>query len=57
MAGAAFGAPPPGPAAPPPPAGPQPDLADQLRKLADLRDAGVLTEKEFAAQKTRLLGG
>jgi hypothetical protein len=57
MAGAAFGAPPLGPAAPPPPAGPQPDLADQLRKLADLRDAGVLTEEEFAAQKTRLLGG
>ena len=48
-AGAAFGA----PAAPP--AAPQPDLADQLRKLADLRDAGVLTEEEFAAQKAKLL--
>jgi hypothetical protein len=56
MAGAAFGAPPPAPAAPPPSAGPQPDLADQLRKLADLRDAGVLTEDEFAAQKAKLLG-
>ncbi|MGY1815408.1 PH domain-containing protein [Blastococcus sp. SYSU D00820] len=49
------------PAAPPPPAPsgpaePQPDLADQLRKLAELRDAGILTEEEFAAQKARLLG-
>ncbi len=52
-AGAAFGA----PAGPPPQAGPQPDLADQLRKLADLRDAGILTEAEFAAQKAKLLGG
>jgi hypothetical protein len=52
MAGAAFGA----PTAPPPPAQPQPDLADQLRKLADLRDAGILTEEEFAAQKAKLLG-
>jgi hypothetical protein len=35
---------------------PQLDLADQLRKLADLRDAGILTEDEFAAQKAKLLG-
>jgi hypothetical protein len=47
---------PPAPAAPPPPAEPQLDLADQLRKLADLRDAGILTEEEFAAQKAKLLG-
>jgi hypothetical protein len=53
-AGAAFGAP--APAAAPPPAEPQPDLADQLRKLADLRDAGILTDEEFAAQKAKLLG-
>jgi hypothetical protein len=52
MAGAAFGAPAPAAA---PPAAPQPDLADQLRKLADLRDAGVLTDDEFAAQKAKLL--
>ncbi len=32
-----------------------PLVADELRKLADLRDAGVLTEEEFAAQKARLL--
>jgi Short C-terminal domain len=31
-------------------------LADELRKLAELRDAGVLTEAEFDAQKARLLG-
>lgn len=32
-----------------------PDLAEQLKKLAELRDAGVLTEEEFAAKKTDLL--
>ena len=32
-----------------------PDLADQLGKLARLRDAGVLTEGEFAAKKADLL--
>lgn len=31
-------------------------LADELRKLADLRDAGVLSAAEFDAQKARLLG-
>jgi hypothetical protein len=53
MAGMQPSPPPPAPA-PAPPAG---DLADQLRKLADLRDQGVLTEEEFAAQKARLLAG
>lgn len=33
----------------------QPDVADQLAKLATLRDSGVLTEDEFAAAKTELL--
>jgi len=32
-----------------------PSVADELRKLADLRDAGVLTEAEFQAQKSRLV--
>lgn len=32
-----------------------PDLADQLGKLAALRDSGVLSEAEFAAQKAKLL--
>jgi hypothetical protein len=51
-----FGAPPVAQPAPPPaPAEPQPDLADRLRKLADLRDAGILTDEEFAAQKAKLL--
>jgi hypothetical protein len=43
----------------PPPtaaAAPQPDLVEQLRKLGELRDAGILTEDEFAAQKAKLLG-
>lgn len=31
-------------------------VADELRKLADLRDAGVLTPAEFEKQKSRLLG-
>jgi len=45
-----------GTAVPQQPTAPGVDLADQLRKLAELRDAGVLTEEEFAAQKSRLLG-
>ncbi len=31
------------------------DLPDQLRKLAVLRDQGILSEDEFAVQKARLL--
>ena len=31
-------------------------VADELMKLAQLRDAGVLTPEEFQAQKARLLG-
>ena len=42
--------------APAAPAGPPVDLADQLRKLATLRDDGILSEEEFAAQKAKLLG-
>jgi hypothetical protein len=33
-----------------------PDVADQIKKLAELRDAGVLTDEEFNAKKTELLG-
>jgi hypothetical protein len=55
-AAAAFGAPPPAPAAAPPPAAAQPDMVEQLRKLGELRDAGILTEEEFAAQKAKVLG-
>lgn len=31
------------------------EIVDQLKKLAELRDAGVLTDKEFAAKKAKLL--
>lgn len=31
------------------------DVADQLKKLAELRDTGILTEEEFNEQKTKLL--
>jgi hypothetical protein len=31
-------------------------VADELAKLAQLRDSGVLTEEEFSAQKAKLLG-
>lgn len=33
----------------------QPDLLDQLKKLGDLREKGLLTEEEFAAQKRKLM--
>ncbi len=32
------------------------DIADQLAKLAALRDQGILSDAEFAAQKAKLLG-
>jgi hypothetical protein len=50
-------APPPPPPPPPPPADDGPDMLDQLQKLGELRDAGVLTEAEFAAQKAKILAG
>lgn len=46
-------------APPPPPPAPAPadqgDLLAQLQQLGELRDAGVLTEEEFAIQKAKLL--
>jgi hypothetical protein len=33
------------------------DLIEQLQKLGELRDQGILTDAEFAAQKAKLLGG
>lgn len=51
--------PPPSPAAAPPPAphaGGGSDVIAQLKQLAELRDQGVLTDDEFAAQKARILG-
>ena len=44
-------------AAPPsPPPQEQADLLEQLRKLGELRDQGVVTQEEFEAKKTDLLG-
>jgi hypothetical protein len=52
--GPAFAAP--GAAAPAAPPSSPVDVADQLRKLAELRDQGILTEEEFSLQKQKLLG-
>jgi len=57
----AAAAPPPPPAAaappPPPPAAPaQPDYIEELKRLAQLRDAGIITNEEFEAKKKQLLG-
>jgi hypothetical protein len=47
-------------AAPPPPApaaAPAEDRVEKLKDLAALREQGVLTEAEFAAEKARILQG
>jgi hypothetical protein len=45
------------PQAPPPPAAAAgPSLVDQLKELGELKNQGILTEEEFAAQKAKLLG-
>jgi hypothetical protein len=43
------------PAAPQAAAAPR-DPLEQLKELGQLRDQGVLTEEEFAAQKAKVLG-
>lgn len=40
---------------PPPPASAGGDLVSRLQELARLKDAGVLTDEEFAAAKAKLL--
>jgi hypothetical protein len=40
---------------PPPAAAPEPDPIERLKELGELRDKGVLTEEEFAAQKAKVL--
>jgi len=47
----------------PPPAAPAPaaggmneDMIQQLKDLASLKDQGILTDEEFAAQKAKILG-
>ena len=44
------------PRTPAPPAAGQGDVFEQLRKLGELRDAGILTDEEFVAKKTELMG-
>ena len=39
----------------PPPADSPADPLDEIRKLAELRDRGILTEQEFAAKKAELI--
>jgi hypothetical protein len=39
-----------------PVAPPAPDPIQQLKQLAELKNQGILTEEEFAAQKARILG-
>ena len=36
-------------------AAPAPDPAEELKKLAALKDRGILTEEEFTAQKAKIL--
>lgn len=47
---------PPPVAVPAPPVAADGDLVNALSRLAQLRDAGALTETEFQAAKSRLLG-
>ncbi len=54
---AAPAAPPPPPAAPTPDDTSNDDLVGRLTQLGKLRDAGVLSDDEFAAAKAKLLGG
>ena len=42
--------------APPAATAPLADVPDQIRKLGELRDAGLLTPQEFDAKKAELLG-
>jgi hypothetical protein len=42
-------------APPPAPAG-EPNLADEIQRLANLKSQGILSEDEFTAAKNKLLG-
>ena len=48
---------PPEAAAAPPAAPSSASMIDQLKELGELKDQGILTEDEFAAQKAKLLAG
>ena len=43
------------PPAPPPPAATSDTDVEELQKLAQLHDAGALTDEEFAAEKAKIL--
>jgi len=43
-------------APPPPPAAPAPDPIEQHKHLGELKQQGILTDEEFAAQKAKILG-
>jgi hypothetical protein len=51
-----YPAPPPQQYAAPPPAAGGEGRVEKLKDLADLKQQGVLTEEEFAAEKARILG-
>jgi hypothetical protein len=34
----------------------EPDYMDELEKLAELKDKGIITEEEFEAKKKQILG-
>jgi len=42
--------------APAPAAGDSPNLVDELQRLSTLKDQGILSEDEFSAAKSKLLG-
>jgi hypothetical protein len=44
-------------AAPEPRAAPEVDVVEQLERLGRLKEQGILTAEEFAAQKQKLLAG
>jgi Short C-terminal domain len=53
----ASAAPEPVAAAPESAVGMSPDAIEQLKQLAQLKDQGILTDDEFAAQKAKILNG
>lgn len=46
----------PAPAAPAPQGGGEQSMIEQLKELGQLKEQGILTDEEFAAQKAKLLG-
>jgi hypothetical protein len=48
---------PPQQAAAPPPAAPEDDRFQKLKELGELKEQGILTDAEFAAEKAKILQG